>query len=64
MEISSDIDNVINFLKKKKEEGYKSVELIDDSRASGWVPINPTLEFIYCKQEPGVLGIDIRLKRT
>lgn len=24
MEISSDIDSVINFLKKKKEEGYAS----------------------------------------
>lgn len=63
MEISSDIDNVINYLKKKKDEGYKSVELIDDSRASGWITINPTLKFICCKQEPGVLGIDIRLKR-
>lgn len=63
MEISSDIDSVINFLKKKKEEGYKSVELIDDARDYGWFYINPTLKFIYNKQEPGVLGIDIRTKR-
>lgn len=63
MEISSDIDNVIDYLKKKKEEGYKSVELIDDSRASGWITINPTLKFIRCKREPGVLGIDVRSKR-
>lgn len=63
MEISSDIDNVIDYLKKKKEEGYKSVELIDDSRGYGWFYINPTLKFIYNKQEPDVLGIDIRTKR-
>lgn len=63
MEISSDIDSVINFLKKKKEEGYKSVELIDDARDYGWFYINPTLKFIYNKREPGVLGIDIRTKR-
>lgn len=63
MEISSDIDNVIDYLKKKKEEGYKSVELIDDSRASGWITINPTLKFIRCEREPGVLEIDVRSKR-
>lgn len=63
MEISSDIDSVIKFLEKKKKEGYESVELIDDARASGWFTLNPTLKFIYCKQEPGVLGIDIRTKK-
>lgn len=63
MEISSDIDEVINFLEKKKEEGYKTVELIDDARTYGWFYIEPTLNFIYCKQEPTVLGIDIRTKK-
>ena len=33
LRISSDIDSVIKFLKEKKKEGYKSVELVDDERA-------------------------------
>ena len=35
LRISSDIDSVIKFLKEKKKEGYKSVELVDDERARG-----------------------------
>lgn len=61
MEISSNIDDIISFLKSKKVEGYKTVELIDDARACGWVTINPTIPFIFCKQEPTVLGIDVRV---
>ena len=35
MVISSNINDVIAFLQQKKEEGYKTVELIDDGRAYG-----------------------------
>lgn len=63
MRISSNIDEVISFLKCKQKEGYKTVELIDDARISGWFEINPTIPFIYCKQNPTVLGIDIRKNR-
>lgn len=60
MGISSNIDEVISFLKCKQKEGYKTVELIDDARVSGWYQLNPMIPFISCKQEPTVLGIDIR----
>lgn len=60
MGISSNIDEVISFLQCKKREGYKTVELIDDARAIGWLTSNPTIPFISCKREPTVLGIDIR----
>lgn len=60
MLVNCNINDVITFLQKKKEEGYESVELIDDIRAVGWITTNPTIKFITCKQEPGVLGIDVR----
>lgn len=64
MKISSNIDDVISFLQSKKAEGYKFVELIDNARECtrecGWFTINPTLSFIFCEQEPHVLGIDAR----
>ena len=60
MVVNSNIDEVINFLQKKKEEGYERVEIIDDARASGWSSFNPKLEFIFSPQEPKVLGIDAR----
>ena len=60
MGISSNIDEVISFLKCKQKEGYKTVELIDDMRAEGWYSDNPTINFITCKQESTVLGIDVR----
>ena len=60
MGISSNIDEVISYLKCKQKEGYKTVELIDDARVSGWFQRNPTIPFISCKQEPTVLRIEIR----
>ena len=65
MQESCNIDSVINFLQKKKEEGYETVELIDDVRASGWFDLdqNKKLDFIFSKQEPKVLGIDARTKK-
>ena len=65
MLVDCNIDSVINFLQKKKEEGYETVELIDDVRASGWFDLdqNKKLDFIFSKQEPKVLGIDARTKK-
>lgn len=63
MGISSNIDEVISFLKCKQKEGYKTVELIDDARVYGWFQLNPTIPFIFCEQDPTVLGIDIRKNR-
>ena len=58
MGVSCNIDEVINFLVKKKEEGYKKVEIIDGARACGWHGDNPTITFITNKSEPRVIGID------
>ena len=60
MKVSCKIDDVINFLAKKREEGYTSVEIIDDARACGWSSLHPTLEFVFNKNEPNVVGIDVR----
>ena len=62
MKISSQIDDVITFLQKKRDEGYKTVELIDDDAAKGWRLVNPTLTFVICKDCPTVLEIDARTK--
>lgn len=63
MAISCNINKLIKFLQEQKEEGYKTVELIDDARAVGWHSKDPTIEFIVNKHEPTVLGIDIRTKK-
>lgn len=63
MKVNCNIDEVIEFLQKKREEGYTSVELIDDTRANGWFSLNPKLEFIFNKNEPKVLGIDARKRQ-
>lgn len=62
--ISSNIDDIIKFLQTKKEEGFKTVEVIDDARAYGWININTgkSITFITNKLEPTVLGIDARIK--
>lgn len=63
MLVNCNINDVIDFLQKKREEGYKTVELVDDARANGWITLNPKLEFIFCKQEPKVIGIDVRTNK-
>lgn len=60
MKVNCNIDDVIDFLKSKRDEGYTSVELITDARAHGWHSIKPTIEFIFNEDEPNVLGIDAR----
>lgn len=65
MQVDCNIDSIIDFLQKRKEEGYETVEIIDDARASGWFELNQDkkLNFIFCKQEPKVLGIDTRTNK-
>lgn len=60
MKVNCNINDVIDFLIKQRDEGYTSVELIDDARAFGWVSKKPELNFIFSKQNPNVLGIDAR----
>ena len=62
MKISCNIQEVISFLIDKMNEGYKTVEAIDDARANGWLELNPTIEFIFNKDEHHVVGIDVRTK--
>ena len=62
MQINTNIDSVIEFLQKKKEEGYKTVEIIDDARSNGWFSLEPKINFIFNKTEPDVIGIDARTK--
>lgn len=57
------IDDVIKYLQKMKEEGYKYVELIDDGRALGWKSDKPMIDFIVSEDEPYVIGIDARSNR-
>lgn len=59
--VSSNIDEIIKFLEEMKENGYKTVELIDNTRGMGWKSENPTIEFLFnnCK-EPTVVGIEAR----
>lgn len=58
MKVSCDIQEVIAFLIDKMNEGYKTVEVIDDARAHGWFSSDPpSIEFIFSKKEPTVLGI-------
>ena len=41
MLVNCNINDVIDFLQKKREEGYKTVELVDVARANGWINLNP-----------------------
>ena len=64
--INCNIETVIEYLQSKKKEGFKTVEVIDDARAYGWVNIDgeETITFITSKSEPTVLGIDARTTKT
>ena len=62
MKVNCDIGVVISFLIDKMNEGFKTVELIGDARASGWFCDNPTIEFIFNKREPTVIGINATVK--
>ena len=64
MKVSCNINDVISFLESKRDVGYTSVEIIDDARAAGWLDLEPTLEFIFNRNEPNVLGIDVRSKKS
>ena len=57
--ISCDIQEVINFLTERMNEGYKTVELIDKHKAAGWICVNPKLKFIFDERHPTTVGIDI-----
>ena len=59
--ISCEINEIISYLEKMRDKGYKTVEIIDYWRAEGWQPMYvPSIDFIVCKGEPKVLGIDMR----
>lgn len=59
--ISGNIDDLISYLQRMKENGYKTVEIIDYWRAKGWEPMyTPSIDFIVSKDYPTVLGIDMR----
>lgn len=62
MKVSCDINSVIDFLTEKRDEGYTSVELIDDKRANGWISLEPKLEFIFNKFSPKIVGINAMSK--
>lgn len=47
MLVNCNINDVIEFLQKKQEEGYETVEIVDDTRANGWMSLNPKLKFIF-----------------
>ena len=63
MFVDCNIDSIIDFLCKKRDEGYKTVELIDDARTYGWYCWDPKISFITNSLEPTVLGIDVRSKQ-
>lgn len=47
MLVNCNINDVIAFLQQKREEGYETVEIVDDARANGWIDLIPKLEFIF-----------------
>ena len=56
--VSCNIQEVIDFLTERMNEGYKTVELIDKRRAAGWICIDPKLNFIFNEHSPTTVGID------
>ena len=62
VKISNRIDEVISFLIDKMNEGYTTVELIDDSRAKGWFNADQKLEFTFDSRPHNskIVGIEAR----
>lgn len=60
--ISNRIDEVISFLIDKMNEGYTTVELIDNARANGWFNIDQKLEFTFDSRPHNskIVGIEAR----
>jgi hypothetical protein len=54
---------LFNYLTKKRDQGYTSVEIIDNKRAAGWIPLEPTIDFVLNDMEPKIVGIDVRKER-
>ena len=63
MSVDCNIDSVINYLQQMKEKGFKTVEVIDDVRAAGWMSENPSITFIRSDRYPTLLGIDARTRK-
>lgn len=63
MLVDCNIDSVINYLQQMKEKGFKTVEVIDDVRAAGWMSENPSITFITNAHYPTLLGIDARTRK-
>ena len=58
--ISGKIDNVIEYLQRMKDKGYKTVEIVDYYRTQGWELMGiPNLTFVVNEEYPTVLGIDM-----
>ena len=58
--IKHNIDEVIAFLVDRMNEGYTTVELIDDGRSHGWFRLDEGIDFTFSKNYPHVVGIDAR----
>ena len=56
--VDTNIDSVISFLQQKREEGYKTVEVINKARSDGWFLLDPKIEFIFNSSEHTVIGIN------
>ena len=62
--ISNNISDVIAFLIDKMNEGYTTVELIDDARAAGWFDLSGEIEFTFDSRPHNskIVGIEARKK--
>lgn len=59
--VSGNINDVISYIQRMRDKGYKTVEVIDYWRVKGWKPMYvPSIQFVVCDQQPTVLGIDMR----
>lgn len=55
-----DTDDTISSLTDKKAEGYTKIILINDYIVAGWLDIRyEPIKFLYNKEEPDTIGINI-----